>query len=243
MKTPDTKDPIEPKIKLRRTKRTVRHDFDDTEKAKLHQEFHQAAKEAGAAEMEMKAVAATYKGKVETAKSKAGTLSATIDAGFELREKPVAFLLNVKNKRRLFYLEDQIEVKKDAEVIKKDAKPVVDEPATEQDFQNELLEAEQKFELRDEVPLFPPTGSDKGALIVGRLKEKWFSALRVKIGSRAIEERLDSEQPCVKNRPDAVKKALDRFKEWLKESIGKDTADGFGAVLDTVWEAHKERVE
>ena len=116
------------------------------------------------------------------------------------------------------------------------------ERMTADDFQQELIEAESKFDNREEIALFQPVAGDRGILVVGRFAGKWFGALRVKIGKLELNERLDSEQPCTITRADAVKVALKRVNEWAKTNL-KDLAAGFQASFDEVEKLHSERVE
>jgi hypothetical protein len=113
---------------------------------------------------------------------------------------------------------------------------------TAADFQQELIEAEAKFDAREEIELFKPAEGDRGILVVGRLAGRWFSALRVKIGKLELSERLDAEQKSVKERPAAVALAVKRFNAWAKDNL-KDLAAGFADSANTVAEAHKERAE
>jgi hypothetical protein len=84
--------------------------------------------------------------------------------------------------------------------------------------------------------------SDAGILVVGRLNDRWFSAVRATVGNKSIDERLDSEQRSYKNRFDAIKVAAKNASQWLKDNF-KDHAKGFEAPIATAVEAHKERAE
>jgi hypothetical protein len=114
---------------------------------------------------------------------------------------------------------------------------------TPADFQAELIEAEAKFDLREEIPLFAPANDDNGTLIVGRFGKKWYAALRVKIGTRILGERLDSEQPASKERFDAVKRGCKRFNDWLTANLGNEEMKGFQNGIADVLAKHKEREE
>ena len=68
-------------------------------------------------------------------------------------------------------------------------------------------------------------------------------ALRIQVGNRRIDERLDGEQRACKLRSDAIARGARRAQEWLTENLGKEAADGFkNSILDAV-EEHKARVE
>jgi hypothetical protein len=66
--------------------------------------------------------------------------------------------------------------------------------------------------------------------------------VRVKVGSKAITERLDSEQRAYKQRFDAIKTAAKTASQWLKDNL-KDLAKGFEEPIAAAVEAHKERAE
>jgi hypothetical protein len=120
---------------------------------------------------------------------------------------------------------------------------VITEPVTDADRQTELIEAESKFEEREEILLFKPALDDFGTLVVGRLAGKWYAALRVRIGTREIKERLDGEQACCKRRPDMVMRACNRFNGWLDANLGQAAAQGFKNSVELVKAAHAEREE
>ena len=149
------------------------------------------------------------------------SIRSTINAGFEMRDKELAVILDVKAGKKYFLLKEQAESEIDGlneensafKYVYAATHAVITEPITEADLQAELIESESKFDARQEIELFKPAGQDSGILVVGRQGGKWFSALRVKIGTREIKERLDSEQACSKKRPDQIKRACKRFCE------------------------------
>jgi hypothetical protein len=219
----------------------IKHTFTAEEVAVLQRDFHQAIKTIKVTEAEFDSVKATYKAHITEAESRSETLSATIDAGFEMRDRKCIVIYAPKVRKKSYYPEEE---EQQAEAGKLDTGTLLlTEDMTESDLQIELVEAEAKFELKESIELFPATENDKGILMVGKQNGKWFGALRVAIGGRKLEERLDGEQPCFKKRPDAVKKSVGRFAEWLKDALGKETALGFAAALDAVTDAHKDREE
>lgn len=225
--------------KLKTVKRSVKHVFTPTEVAGLNVDFGQAYDALGAAEADFEAVKAVHKSKITEAETRMTTLRATINAGFEFREKLLVLVLDMKGGKKFFYLESDLV---DGE-LPKTAEAVLIESITEADRQQELIEAESKFECREEIQLFAPAKDDFGVLTVGRFGKKWFGSLRVKIGTRVLTERLDSEQPTCKERFDMVKRSCKRFTDWLIANLGADEAKGFQGSLADVLAAHKEKEE
>lgn len=228
------------KNKYKVVKRSVKHTFTKEETAQLHTEFRQSFANLKSVEAEFDSVKASYKAKTTEAESKMETLNATLQAGFEFREKPLVLVMDMKEGKKSFYLEAALV---DGE-IPEGLEPVIVEPVTDADRQQELIEAESKFEARAEIPLFEYIDDDNnGEMIVGRLNGKWFSALRVRIGTRIIQERLDSEQPCSKKRSDQINRTCKRFCEWLDENLGREEAKGFKNHVELVKAEHAEREE
>ena len=227
--------PTKPKVEVK----SVKHDFTPEEIAQLNIDFRLADKSLGGIEKEFDSIKASYKAKTTEAESRKDAIGTNLDAGFEMRNERCVVVLDVKESKKHFYLESAL-VKGE---IPKGLEPVITEPLTDADRQTELLEAESKFDAREDIELFSPTESDSGILTVGRLGGKWFSALRIKIGTRVINERLDSEQPCSKKRPDQIKRALKRFTEWLEENLGREESKGFKNALELVKAGHAEREE
>lgn len=225
----------------------VKHTFSPSEVTGLNVDFGQAYDALQATEADVKSQTAVLKSKVTEAEARMTTLRATINAGFEMRDKRCVAVLLPKEGKKMFFLESEANV-----AIEENGDigwwiplaPVTTEPMTDDDYQQELIEAESKFEARCEINLFSPAGDSFGTLVVGRLKAKWYGALRVNIpGKLTLEERLDAEQPCTKHRCDQVTCSVKRFKELLVENLGKDEAKGFEDALVEVIEAHREREE
>jgi len=217
--------------------RSVKHTFKTEEIANLNTEFRQAFANLKAVEAEFDKVKASYKAKTTEAESIMETLNATLQAGFEYRDEKCVVVLNAKDSKKLFFLEliaaflseqspDPLDWPAD--------KAAIVEAMTAEDFQKELVEAESKFELFKEITIFPAAGNDFGVLAVGRLGGKWFSALRVTIGGRKIEERLDSEQSCSKKRSVQIDRSLGRFLVWVEEQLGREAAKGFKNHVELV---------
>lgn len=228
------------KPKLKIVKRSVKHTFTPEETAAKNLDFRQAYDSVKAVEAEFDSIKASYKAKTTEAESRMENISATLNAGFEFRDKNLVLVLDLKDGKKHFYLEDDVDTSGE---LPKHLVPIITEPITDADRQQELIEAEARFEAREEIALFEPAADDSGVLIVGRLGSKWFSALRVKIGTREIKERLDSEQACSKKRPDQIKRACKRFGEWLEENLGHEEAKGFKNAVALVQAEHAEREE
>jgi len=211
----------------------VRHDFSNEEKLKFGSQLGEAISKARAVETEFNTVKASFKLRAEEAKTQIDSLGTKLQAGFEMREARCRVVYDAKARRKFYFLEDAPE----------DAAPVLDEPMTGDDFQQDLLIAESAFELRDELPIFAPAGNDRGIIVIGRHNGRWFTALRIQVGAKSISERLDSEQPSTKERVDALRKAARRSKEWIVDNLGKDAFEGFKAGLEALVKANEEIVE
>lgn len=214
--------------------RQVKHSFTQDERNTIASDLARAIGEKSDLEAEFASVKSGYKARMDAAEATTQSLSTSIRNGFDHRPERCVVVFKPKLKKRHLYLESDTE---------RNGEPVIVDDMTQDDYQVDLLQAESKFEAKEEIPLFDPTATDYGYLVVGRFKARWFTAIRVKIGAQKIDERLDSEQPCTKNRPDALRKAGKRFGDWLFTSCGKETAKGFHDGLAKVLEAHKEREE
>jgi hypothetical protein len=211
--------------------KSVKHTFSSEERNQIGGDLARAIGGLRGIEAEFDQVKASYKAKTAEAEAKIDSLSTNLINGFEMRNKPCVVVFRPAAKKKDFYLpDDPIDL------------PVLTEDMTRDDFQTELIQAESKFDLREEIQLFQSTETDSGILVVGRFASKWFSALRVKVGKLALEERLDSEQRAFKLRPDAVSHAVKRVSEWAKANM-KEHARGFQDSFQKVIEAHQERTE
>lgn len=229
--------PIKPKIETK----SIKHTFTPEEVLQLNRDFRRSYDSLKSVEAEFDSVKATYKAKTTEAESRMETLSATLNAGFEMRPEKCRVLFAPHQLKKFYYLESAFGVYRNGEPMDDLNDPVLVEPMTPDDFQAELIEAEAKFELREEIPLFAPANDDNGMLIVGRFGKKWYAALRVKIGTRILGEGLDSEQPASKERFDAIKRGCKRFNDWLNANLGVDSAKGFQNSIADVLAKHKER--
>lgn len=217
----------------------VKHTFSMEERNTIGADLARSIALARGIEAEEKQVKAGYKAKTEEAAARIDMQSTQLMNGFEFRLKRCRVTYRPKERKKEYRLEE------DSDTVE----PVLVEDMIGDDFQAELIAAESKFELREELELFQRTGTDSGILVVGRFQPEgkptavWFAALRITIGQRRLEERLDSEQRSTKKRPDAVKTAAKRALEWLQETLGKENAKGFSDGIAALVEAHKEREE
>lgn len=223
---PEKQTKEEPKLMV--IQRIVKHVFAPDDRLKITEQMLNAMASVTSLELEQQAVKDSYKSKLSEAESRVNTLASSLRAGFEMRTKDC----NVR------FLPDK---KKEITVLET-GELVAVEDMTPDDLQMELLQAESEFEAKEEIA-FCQAGDDKGVIVVGRLKNKWFSAVRVKIGSHSLQERLDSEQRAFKVRFDAVNVAAKRAQDWLESNFGKDNAKGFVEPLGKAVESQKERAE
>jgi hypothetical protein len=232
-----------PKIETK----SIKHTFTTEEVAKLNTDFGQAYDACKSAEADFDAVKAVHKSKITEAETRMVTLRCTINAGFEMRPEKCRVVFSPKDSKKYYFLDEfitkvwQDEIPTDKETLTLNACLV--EPMTPADFQSELIEAESKFDCREEIPLFLAVNNDRGEMVVGRYNKQWFAALRVTIGTRILGERLDSEQPSCKKRFDIIKRACKRFTDWTTENLGPEEARGFQNALADVLAKHKERDE
>ena len=226
------------KSKLKIVKRSVKHTFTPEEVATLNVDFRQAYANAEAVEADAASIKSQLKAKIDEAAGRMKTLNATLQAGFEYRDKSLVVVMDMKDGKKSFYLETDVV----DGVLPSTAQPVIVEPVTDADRQQELIEAEAKFEAKEDIELFK-VGDDSGALTVGRLGGKWFTALRIKIGTRIINERLDGEQACSKKRSDQISRALKQFAAWLDKNLGREESKGFKNQIELVKSQQAEREE
>lgn len=220
-------------------KKQIRHVYTDAENLALGRELSQAITRARLLEDEFDKVKAGYKARESAASAEIGIASSKIEMGFELRDANCIVVYRPKDRMKDYYLEDD----------KTLSKVVLTEEMTQEDYQMDFVEAESKFDRREEIPLFQESGVSRGVLVVGRFGDnriglgRWYSALRIQVGDRRIQERLDSEQKSVVERADAVKLGALRARDWLVSTLGEKSAEGFFKPILDVVEQHKEREE
>lgn len=227
--------------------KNIKHTFTHEEREQLGGDLARAFGALRGVESEFDQVKASYKSKVAEAEARIDRISTNITNGFELRDAPCVVTFRPVDKEKDYWLEEDAKLIPNGVAIADGLKaigklPMLTEKMTPDDFQQELIEAESKFDAREEIELFKPAEGDRGILVVGRLAGKWFSALRVKIGKIELNERLDAEQKCCKARSDAVSVAIKRVNEWAKNNL-KDLAAGFQESFKGVLNSQKERAE
>lgn len=219
--------------------RSLRHNFTPQEKADIGASLAREIGTHRSVEADFDQVKADYKAKLAKIDAQINDLSTNLMNGFDIRPERCIVIFRPQDKKKDYYLESV--VTEEGKLLIGE-KPLATEDMTPQDFQAELIEAESKFEHREEIALFPPAEGDFGTLIVGKFGGKWFSALRIVIGKQKLEERLDSEQKSYKKRSDAVQRGGKRALDWLEETL-KDHAKGFMDPIGNAIAAHLERVE
>ncbi len=222
----------EPKIE----KKQIKHTFTEPERNTIGGDLARSIAGLRGVEAEFDQVKASYKAKTTEAEAKIDNLSTSLMNGFEMRNLPCVVQFRPKDRKKDYYLETLWNERNGETPI------VLTEDMTAQDFEQDLIQAESKFDHREEIQLFQATEQDSGILVVGRFAGKWFGALRLKIGKLEISERLDSEQKCFKKRPDAVNHGVKRAADWAKENL-KEHAKGFDDSFRAVVDAHQERAE
>ncbi len=227
--------PAAPPLKLE--VKLVKHKFNDAERLEIGNKLAAAIENARLSDEELDKIKQTFKSRTAAYESEQSLFSNQLRSGFEMREAQCWVRYDAKARKKTFFLEEDTEGKE----------PVLVEDMLPGDYQAELVQAESKFLQRQEIQLFKPAfgenGNDTGILVVGQFGERWFSALRIRIGNHRLDDRLDSEQRSFKARSDAVRFACKRAGEWFTAQLGKDAAKGFEKGLDEIVEANKEREE
>lgn len=214
--------------------KSVKHVFTADERNRFGDDLARTIANLRGIEGELEQVKASFKSKITEAQARIDRLSTDLCGGFEMRDQRCQVRYFPKDRRKRYWLES---ANPDKDV------PVLEEDMSKDDYQTELLNAESKFNHREEIVLFPRAGNDFGVMVVGETKGMWFAALRVQIGGNKLEERLDSEQACAKKRYDIIKRTGGRFADWLVERLGKDNAKGFQEPLEKAVLTQRERVE
>jgi hypothetical protein len=214
--------------------RSIKHTFTAEERDVLSHDLVNALDQKTSTEMEFDAIKSSFKARIAESESRVNTIAANIRAGFEMRVVDCVVVFRREEGEKDFHLA--------ADWGTVNERPVLTEKMTEDDYQQELFDAEAEFDQKTAIELFKPTATDFGSLIVGYLEKRWYSALRVKVGSHELSERLDSEQQAFKSRADAIRIAAGRALKWLKEKTG-DSWKGFEAAVKAATEAEKEKVE
>jgi hypothetical protein len=219
--------------------KNVKHTFTNDELNQIGADLARSIGQLRGIEAELDQVKASFKAKVTECEARINSLSTDRVNGFDMRNERCIVLFRPNDRKKDFFLESDAAMLDEAH---HGLTPMLIEDMTREDFQFELLQAESVFDHREEIQLFPPADLDFGTLVVGEFGQKWFGALRIRIGKLELTERLDSEQKAFKNRADAVAMSVKRVKQWAKDNL-KDLSKGFTDQFDAVVEEHKERAE
>lgn len=162
--------------------KNVKHVFTEAERNALGDSLARTIGAKRGNEAEFDQVKSSFKAKITENEARIDRLSTDLVNGFEMRDKKCIVVFRPKDRQKDYYLEG----------TDPETQPLVTEEMTRDDYQADLLQAESKFDLREEINLFQPQENDAGILAVGKLAGNWFTALRVKIGKLELTERLDS---------------------------------------------------
>ena len=144
--------------------KNVRHNYTHEELEQLGGDLARAFSALRGVETEFDQVKASYKSKTAEAEAKIDRLSTNRMNGFEMREWPCFVVFRPKDKEKDYYTTEAA-----ANKPSKETPPALTEKMTNDDFQQELVQAESKFDTREEIQLFKPAEGDRGLLVVGRL--------------------------------------------------------------------------
>lgn len=210
-------------------RRTVKHTYTAEEREEKHMGLLNALAVKDAETAEFESLKAVHKSKISEAEAQVATLVSQLRAGFEPRAKDCRIEFRTSERKKDVYLVE-------TGVL------VATEDMTSDDFQQDLLRAESVFERKAEVTLWD-AGMDKGVLVLGRLNGRWFSALRLRVGDKTLDQRLDSEQRSVTTRQAAIELAASECLAWLEERAGKECASGFRAKIMAASDSQKDKEE
>lgn len=215
----------------------LKHTFTQDEKVDFSSKLARAIAEKRGKESEFDGVKAQFKSELAKLDANMDALATAVMNGFEMRNEQCVVFLNPREKKKFYVLAATHNPE-----IWDPPKVVLEEDMTAEDFQQELIEAESKFEKKVEIPIFKATERDSGLLIVGMFQNKWYAALRIVVGKKELKERLDTEQKCFKHRKDAISKKGKAALEWFKENFPQDYKGFEQPCLDAV-AAQMEREE
>jgi hypothetical protein len=223
--------------------KSVKHTFSPEETAQLNVEFRQSYANLKAVEADAASVKSQLKAEVDEAQAQMDLKNSLLKAGYEMRVKKLVVIFRPDDRKKDFYLQNGGKGELSLEErIAAGELPVLTEDMNQDDFEQDLIQTESAFESKVELTLWQ-AGDDKGKMVVGSQKGRWFAAVRGNVGTVKIEERLDSEQLATKKRFDAITRAAKRLNDWLKVNLGKDVAKGFAEALDKVVDGEKEKAE
>lgn len=193
----------------------VKLSLTDPDRLRIGRELSEALARKRNVEGEFDDVKASYKAKLTTVEADVDRLGTTLSLGFEMRMENVWIRYLPKEGKKEFRLERQTE--KDEPVLVLEMEP--------DDFAVELIEAEEPFIHRLHFVLLENDLANVSVLIASTDKVKWVSALRGKIGSMQLNERLDSLQRAVNGPGPALELALERLNTAISGRVPSGSAD------------------
>ena len=213
--------------------RTIKHVYTNDEKLIIGNDLAHAHEKLGQIEAEFDEVKAGFKARAAEQEAKVGVLATNLRNGYDMRSARVWVTMIPKTGKKEWRLETD----------DSDAIPVLIEAMEPEDYQAAMELAEREFEAKEEIQLFNPAGASNGILVVGRVKDRWYSAIRCNVAGEILSENLSTEGKSWKNRRDCVRQTCARFSAWVTDVHGADIAAGFASQVDDVIQAHKEREE
>jgi hypothetical protein len=226
---------IKPPLKIE--VKSVKHTFTQDERNNIGGELARTIGGLRGIEAEFDQVKASFKARITEAEARIDKLSTDMVNGFEMRNAKCVVHYRPQDRKKDFIQEE------DWNEFGPEAHPALTEDMVPADFQAELIQAESAFDNRKEIELFPRANNDFGVMVLGSLKGRWYSALRIAIGQNVLNQRLDSEQPSDKTRWGAIRRQAVYLEQWLTEKLGKDNAKGFKDPIEKALNAQKELVE
>lgn len=213
--------------------RTIKHVYSNDEKLTIGNELAHAHEKLGQIEAEFDEVKASFKAKTTEQEAKVGVLATNLRNGYDMRSARVWVTMIPKTGKKEWRLETD----------DSDCLPVLIEDMQPEDYQAAMELAEREFEAKEEIQLFAPAGASSGILVVGRVRDRWYSAIRCNVAGEILSENLSTEGKSWKNRRDCVRQTAARFMAWVTDTHDADIAAGFASQVDDVVQSHKEREE
>lgn len=212
--------------------KSVKYLFTNDEKMEFAIQLASSHGEARNLEDELAKIKSQFKAQAEAISGRVALLSQRIAGGMEYRDQPCAVVYDAQKGRKYYF-----------PVNGPAGQPAaLEEAMTPSDYQQDLIIADSAFDDVTHLAVFE-AGNDYGQIIVGKQNEKWFSAVRMKIGNSEIAEKMDSESPSSKKRSDAISRASKRALEWIANQLGRDAAEGFKASFHEITRTNLELVE
>lgn len=135
------------KLKPIIVKKSVKHIFSPNETKQLNVDFRQSYANLKAVEADADSVKSQLKAKVTEAESRMETLNATLQAGFEMRDKECIVVFRPADRKKDFYLASPAGDKLFME-------PALTEAMTQQDFEQDLVQAESVFSDKTDLVMW-----------------------------------------------------------------------------------------